>query len=153
MTQTTGSTVSKERAREAMIRFMAAWEQGDMSAVDEVFAEDLVYHGPPFPDMGRDGLRDFVAAFRSGFSGIHVQVHEHVVDGTTSVHRWTAEADLSGTTPLLPGVEPTGNHASADGAHVLHWTGDRVSEAWHIGDWLGWLTKAGVLPPAPGMGG
>ena len=33
MTQTTGSTVSRERAREAMVRFLAAWEQGDVSAV------------------------------------------------------------------------------------------------------------------------
>ncbi len=149
MTQTTGSAVSMDRAREANTRFMAAWEQGDLSAVDEVFTEDLVYHGPPFPDMGRAELRDFITAFRAGFSDAHVQVHEHVVDGTTSVHRWTAEAVHSGTTPLLPGVEPSGEHLSAEGVHVLHWTGDRVSEAWHIGDWFGWLTQAGVLPPLP----
>ena len=153
MTRTTGSAVSKDRAREAMDRFMAAWEQGDVSAVDEIFAEHLVYHGPPFPDMGRAELREFIVGFRTGFSEIHVQVHEHVVDGTTSVHRWTVEAVLSGTTQLLPGVEPTGRRTSAEGAHVLHWTGNKVSEAWHLGDWLGWLTKAGVLPPAPGMAG
>ena len=153
MTQTTGSAVSEDRVREAMTRFTAAWEQGDLSAVDEVFTEDVVYHAPPFPDMGRAELRDFTAGFRTGFSGIHVQLHEHGVDGTTSVHRWTTEAVFSGATPLLPGVEPTGNHTSAEGAHVLHWTGDRVSEAWHIGDWLGWLTKAGVLPPLPGAAG
>ncbi len=152
MTQTTSSTVSRERAREAMIRFMAAWEQGDVSALDEVFAEDVAYHGPPFPDMDRAELANFITSLRTGFSEIHVQLHEHVVDGGTSVHRWTAEAVLSGTTQLLPGVEPTGNHTSADGAHVLHWTGDKVSEAWHLGDWLGWLTKAGVLPPMPVTG-
>ena len=153
MTQTTSSAVSKDRAREAMTRFVAAWEQGDLSAVDDVFAEDLVYHAPPFPDMGRAELREFIASFRTGFSEIHVPVHEHVVDGTTSVHRWTAEAVLSGTTQLLPGVDPTGNHTSAEGAHVLHWTGEQVSEARHLDDWLGWLTAAGVLPPMPGAGG
>ncbi|MGY1698016.1 MULTISPECIES: ester cyclase [unclassified Geodermatophilus] len=150
MTQTTGPTISRERAREAMTRFIAAWEQGDVSAVDEVFADTLVYHGPPFPDMGRTEVRDFITGFRAGFSEIHVQLHEHAVDGNTSVHRWTAEAVFSGTTPLLPGVEPTGNRTTAEGAHVLHWSGDAVSEAWHLGDWLGWLTRAGVLPPMPG---
>jgi limonene-1,2-epoxide hydrolase len=150
MTQTTHSTVSKERAREAMTRFMATWEQGDLAALDEVFAEDLVYHAPPFADMSRAELRDFIAGFRSGFSEIHVQVHEHVVDGNASVHRWTAEAVLSGATPVLQDVAPTGKRTTAEGAHVFHWSGDRVSEAWHIGDWLGWLTKAGVLPPMPG---
>ena len=153
MTGTRSSAVSKDRAREGMIRFLAAWEQGDVSAVDEVFAEDVAYHGPPFPDMGRAELREFIASFRTGFSEFHVQVHEHVVDGTSSAHRWTVEAVLSGTTQLLPGVDPTGNRTSAEGAHVLHWTGDKVSEAWHLGDWLGWLTKAGVLPPMPGAGG
>ena len=153
MTETRSSAVSKDRAREGMTRFTAAWERGDVSAVDEVFAEDLVYHGPPFPDMGRAELREFITGFRTGFSEIHVQVHEHVVDGTSSAHRWTVEAVHSGTTQLLPGVDPTGNRTSAEGAHVLHWNGDKVSEAWHLGDWLGWLTKSGVLPPMPWTGG
>ncbi|MGY1709175.1 ester cyclase [Geodermatophilus sp. SYSU D00758] len=150
MTGTTSAAITKDRAHEAMTRFVAAWEQGDLSAVDEVFAEDVVYHAPPFPDMGRGELREFIAAFRAGFSEMHVQVQEDLVDGSTSVHRWTVGAVLSGATQLLPGVEPTGKATSAEGAHVLHWSGDRVSEAWHLGDWLGWLTKAGVLPPMPG---
>lgn len=149
MTQTTGAAVSEDRAREAMTRVVAAWEQGDVSGVDDVFTDDLVYHGPPFPDMGKAELRDFITAFRAGFTQAHVQVHEHVVHGTTTVHRWTAEAVHSGTTPLLPGVPPSGNAVSADGVHLMHWTGDRISEAWHIGDWFGWLTRAGVLPPLP----
>ncbi|RFU21180.1 ester cyclase [Geodermatophilus marinus] len=152
MTGTTSAAITKDRARQAMTRFVAAWEQGDLAAVDELFAEDVVYHAPPFPDMGRAELREFIAAFRTGFSGMHVQVQEDLVDGTTSVHRWTVEAVLSGTTDLLPGVEPTGNATTAQGNHVLHWSGDRVSEAWHFGDWLGWLTKAGALPPMPGTG-
>ena len=149
---TSPAAVSKERAREAMTRFVAVWEQGDLAAVDDIFSEDLTYHGPPFPDMSRDGFREFVDSFRAGFTEIHVQVHEHLVDGATSVHRWTVEAVLSGTTPLLPGVEATGRHTTAEGAHVLHWSGDEVSEVWHFGDWLGWLTRAGALPPMPGTG-
>ena len=155
MTGTRSSAVSKDRAREGMTRFTAAWERGDVSAVDEVFAEDLVYHGPPFPDMGRAELREFIASFRTGFSEFHVQVHEHVVDGTTSAHRWTAEAVFSGTTQLLPGVEPTGKHTSAEGARPALDRGQGVrglaprrlarlvdegrSAAAHAGD--GWLTN------------
>jgi hypothetical protein len=51
---TSPAAVSKERAREGMTRFVAVWEQGGLAAVDEIFAEYLTYHGPPFPDMGRD---------------------------------------------------------------------------------------------------
>ena len=102
--------------------------------------------------MGRDGIREFVDGFRAGSTDIHVQMQEHLVDGATSVHRWTVEAVLSGTTSLLLGVEATGKHPIGRSAHVLHWSGDPVSEAWHVGDWLGWLTMAGVLPPMPGTG-
>jgi len=49
-------------------------------------------------------------------------------------------------------VDGTETRTPAEGAHVLHWSGDRVAEAWHVGDWLGWLTRAGVLPPLPGAG-
>ncbi len=49
--------------------------------------------------MGRAELRDFITAFRAAFPDAHVRVHEEVVDGTTSVHRWTAEGTFTGTTP------------------------------------------------------
>jgi hypothetical protein len=79
--------------------------------------------------------------------------------------RCTTEAVLSGRTQLHPGVGPTENRTTAEGAHILHWSGDRVSEAWHLGDWLGWLTRPmyycpgwGRAPedhrgPATGQGG
>jgi hypothetical protein len=117
-----------------MTRFVAVREPGDLAAVDEISSKDLTYHAPPVPDMGRDGFREFVDGFRAGSTDIHVQMQDHLVDGATSVHHWTVEAVLSGTTPLLPGVEATGKHPTGQGAHVLRWSGDQVSEAWRVGD-------------------
>jgi ketosteroid isomerase-like protein len=153
MTETTAREVTPTRAREAMARLLAAWEQGDLEGLDGVLAEDAVYKMPPFPDMSRDELRNFVPAFRTGFPALHVMVHEDLVTGATSAHRWTAEGVFSAATPLLPGVEPTGAPQTAEGIHVLHWSGDVVTEVWHFGDWLGWLTQAGVIPPLPEAAG
>jgi hypothetical protein len=149
---TSPAAVWKERAREAMTRFVAVREQGDLAAVDEISGKDLTYQAPPVPDMGRDGGREFVDGFRAGSTDIHVQMQEHLVDGATSVHRWTVEAVPVRDDPLLPGIEATGKHTTGRGAHVLHWSREQVSEAWHVGDRLGWLTMAGVLPPMPGTG-
>lgn len=147
MTGTTAQpAVTAEAARAAWSRFAAAWEDGDLAAIDELFAADLTYHVPPFPDLDRAGLRDFVAAFRAGFPEFGVDVHEDVVSGTTTVHRWSCRGVFSGRTPLLP-VEPTGNTTTAVGALLFHWTDGTITEAWHFGDWMGWLTQAGVLPP------
>ena len=52
---------------------------------------------------------------------------------------------FSGGGGVLPG-EPTGQQTEATGSHVIHWRDGRPVEAWHFGDWLGWLQRAGVLP-------
>jgi hypothetical protein len=30
---------------------------------------------------------------------------------------------------------------------MAQWHERRIVELWHVGDWMGWLTGAGVLPP------
>lgn len=146
---TSTQTVTEALAHSRMMRFVAMWEDGDMDAVDEVFSADVTYHAPPFPDMTRAELRDFVTAFREGFHGFRVEPREDVVSASTSVHRWSCEGTFAGRTSMLP-AEPTGQRTTATGALVFHWTDGQVSEAWHFGDWLGWLTQAGVIPPLEG---
>lgn len=146
MTHAQDVGVTTEVARRAWDRFGAAWESGDMSGIDEYFADDSVYHVPPFPDLDKQGLKDYVAAFRQGFHDIHVPLEEDMVDGSRSLHRWRADAVFAGSTPLLP-AQPTGQGTTASGTLLFHWQDGQIVEAWHAGDWLGWLTRAGVLPP------
>ena len=122
-------------------RFAAAWESGDFSGVDELFSERLVYHVPPFADMDKQGFRQFVEAFRQGFHDFRAYPLEEFADDSRSLHRWRVEGVLAGKTHLLP-VETTGQATSAEGMVLFHWEAGRVVEAWHSGDWLGWLTKA-----------
>ena len=130
----------------AMHRMVKAWETGDTSAFDEYFDKDVVYHMAPFPDMGREELKGFVGAFRAGFPDFSIDIDEDIISGSTSVHRWHCTGTFSGAAPILP-VPPTGQRATATGNLLFHWSDDRIVEAWHVGDWLGWLTTAGVLPP------
>ena len=127
-------------------RFAAAWEQGDMSGIDELFSDRVVYHVPPFDDLDKQGLKDFIAAFRQGFHDFRARQEEELSDSRRSLHRWHVEGVFAGATPLLP-AEPTRQATSAEGTLLFHWEDGQVVEAWHSGDWLGWLTRAGVLPP------
>jgi hypothetical protein len=52
----------------------------------------------------------------------------------------------SGENPLLP-TPPTGRSTQATGVLMAQWHERRIVELWHFGDWMGWLTGAGVLPP------
>jgi ketosteroid isomerase-like protein len=146
MATTANQPLSESTARAAFDRFGSAWVDGDMSGVEELFADDVTYHVPPFPDMGKAELLEFIAGFRAGFHDFELSDDEDVVAGSTSVHRWHCAATFAGKAPLLP-VEPTGRHTTASGNLMFHWSDGKVTEAWHFGDWMGWLTQAGVLPP------
>ena len=114
--------------------------------MDEAFADNSLYHVPPFPDLvGREAQKQFIAAFLAGFPDFHVAVDEDITMGTTSAHRWHAEGTYTGQSPMLPGP-PSGKHATAEGCLILHWRDGKVAETWHFGDWLGWLQRIGVIP-------
>lgn len=96
---------------------------------------------------GVEAQKQFTAAFHLAFPDFQVTYEEEIIQGTTSCHRWTCSATFSGSSPLLP-VPPNGKLLTAQGCHVVHWEAGKVVEAWHFGDWLGWLQQAGLLPPS-----
>ncbi len=146
MTRPQGTELNVEVVRQAWEHFAAAWESGDMSGIEEFFSDDSVYHVPPFPDLDKQGLKDYITAFRQGFHDIHVPLEEDMIADSRSLHRWRADAVFAGSTPLLP-AQPTGLGTTASGTLLFHWRDGQIVEAWHAGDWLGWLTRSGVLPP------
>jgi ketosteroid isomerase-like protein len=150
MTQTSPAHL-RELARAHFDRIRVAWERGDVSGVDEVFSDDLVYHMPPFPDLDKAGLRDFITRSHQAFSEFSLEEDELVVDGDTTVQRWHCTGTYSGPSSLLP-VPPTGRSTQGTGASVAHWRDGRIVELWHFGDWMGWLTGAGVIPPLDAAG-
>ena len=146
MTQMQSSGLTPEVVQEAWNRLKAAWENGDMSGIDDLFDDASVYHVPPFPDLDKQALKDFIAAFRQGFHDFHVHMDEDLLDDARSLHRWHCDGVFAEATPLLP-AQPTGLGTTASGTLLFHWQDGHIVEAWHAGDWLGWLTRAGVLPP------
>jgi hypothetical protein len=141
--------MSLEEARHATYhRFIEAWTRRNLAAVDDLFTANAVYHVPPFPDLpGTAALKEFILSFNRAFpEDLGVVFDEELGREDVTVHRWTVSGTFAGASPLLP-VPPTGRRTVATGCHILHWSGDRCVEAWHFGDWLGWLQRAGVLPP------
>ena len=128
--------------------FVKAWTEANLAAVDEVMAPNVIYHIPPFPDLSDAGsVKQFIASFNQAFpDDFHISFDEDLVAGNTTVHRWTGSGTFKGESPLLP-VPPTGNHTKAFGVHLCRWDGDKCVDVWHFGDWLSWLTGAGVIAP------
>ena len=128
-------------------RAVNAWMTDNPDVLDEAFATDVVYHMPPFPDLiGIAAQKQFIAGFRAAFPDFQVIIDEDIIEDNRSTHRWHCHGTYSGQSPMLP-VPPTGKQSSASGSLVFHWQDGKIVEAWHFGDWLGWLQGAGVLPP------
>ena len=68
----------------------AVWCRGDLSVVDELFAEDFVGRHPGAPDwIGRRAVKDVVTAVRTGFPDFKEVVEEVIIAGEKVVTRFT----------------------------------------------------------------
>jgi SnoaL-like polyketide cyclase len=127
-------------------RFGEIWETGKVDVLDKLLPADIAYHLPPFPDMDREALKQFILGFHQAFPDFELTIQEEIVEREASAHRWSCRGTFSGESPLLPSA-PTGRQTEATGTHITHWRDGRPVEMWHNGDWLGWLQMAGVVPP------
>jgi NAD(P)-dependent dehydrogenase (short-subunit alcohol dehydrogenase family)/predicted ester cyclase len=116
---------------------------GNLAANDELWAEDLVWHGGSLGEVhGLAAYKEFMAASASGaFTGMHLTIHEVVTAGDKVVVRFTNSGTQTGS---FMGVSPTGKHAAWLGIGIYTVTGGRIREAWFAEDILGMLRQFGI---------
>ena len=119
----------------------------NLNAIHELVARDFIEH-VPFPGQGpgRDGLRDAIGAFLSGFPDIQWTMEEQVAEDEKVVSRFTWTGTHRGE---FLGIPPTGRSVKVWGV-VMDLVRDGVlSESRIIMDTLGLLQQLGAIP-APG---
>ncbi len=119
------------------------WNQGILSAVDEVMAAEAAYHGPHMP-AGKGARSDWkraIAMYRQAFPDSHVTFEELIGCGETVVGRWRATGTHLGP---MPGLEPTGRKIVITGITIYRFSGGKISEAWEQLDLLGMWRQLGV---------
>ncbi|WIX83550.1 alpha/beta hydrolase fold domain-containing protein [Amycolatopsis carbonis] len=113
---------------------------GDLDVVDELSHDDLAWHAGSGGDL--HGLEAYQAALRAAvggaFSGMHLTVHDTLVDGDTVVLRFTNSGTHTG--PFL-GVAATGRHAAWSGIGIYTVRAGKIAEAWFGEDMLGLLRQ------------
>ncbi|MDY0813188.1 ester cyclase [Kitasatospora purpeofusca] len=132
----TSSTESVVEANKALIRELTerAFNDGDLSAIGDRFAEDYVVHAPGLPPMppGPDSFRQAVLLWRNAFPDVNVTVEDVAGDGDRVYARFTTRGTHQGR---LFDIPPTGKpvtvhemscHRIVDGRVVESWIGDNV---------------------------
>ena len=121
--------MSAEENKALVRRFVEEfWNEGNMSAADELMAVDAAIHMPTGEVVKIDGLKSFAGTFRGSFPDWHSTVEDLMADGDKVVQRWVGWGTHRGE---VQGVRPTGERAEGAGS-AFYSIGDGK-----IGEWRG----------------
>ena len=117
--------------------------EGDLDAIDEVFAADYNDHDPA-NESGRGRRRRLpqeVATYRAGFD-FRFTIEDQLAEGDQVATRWTWTCDAHGE---FRGIAPTGKECSVTGITVFKFRDSKVQEGWWNYDNLGLLQQLDVV--------
>lgn len=117
--------------------------QGNLALADELFASDFRLHFPGFPALDREGFKQVMSAFRTGFPNLTVTVEEQVAEGDKVVNRLR----ISGTqTGEFQGIPPTGRPVQFTAVSMMRLENGKLAEIWGQPDIMGLMQQLGVIP-------
>jgi steroid delta-isomerase-like uncharacterized protein len=139
--------MSVEQNKETFRRWIEeGWNRGDLSVVDQLYAPAYVSHSfPPGFAPDREGLKQFVTAFRTAFPDLHFTLDDVVGEGEKVIARFTG----TGThREAFMGIAATGKPIRVGGFLQARFEGGKWAEDWVSWDQLGMLQQLGVVPAA-----
>lgn len=143
-----GRHVSLEEMKEK-IRWAGeqAWLEGNLDALDQVYAADYVWHRPPFPDTsGIEAVKQSIGEMRGAYSDIWFAYEDMIGEGSSIAYRYTMHARHTGVTPTLP-IPPTNKEVTLVGCIVVNIADGKIVEEFEHSDYLGFLQQIGVIRP------
>jgi len=117
--------------------------EGRLEAVDELFADDFVDHGPMGDIQGREEFKQLVAQWRSAVPDVHCVVENVVTDGELA--GWLVRTTGTHTGDGL-GFPATGKPFETVSANLGRLRDGRAAEHWSEQGMLPMLAQIGVLP-------
>lgn len=123
----------------------AAWNRGDFSSAETVYAPDYFIYDPTAPDFagGPAALCDFIATIRRGLPDLTMYIEQLVEQDDTVAWRWRISGTHGGE---LFGVPPSGRAVTLSGMVFSRFADGRWAEDWSEWDALGLLRHIGALP-------
>jgi steroid delta-isomerase-like uncharacterized protein len=120
------------------------FNKGNLDVADELLAPNYVDHDPAMPEdiHGPEGFKEYVGAFRSAFSDLHLEIEDQVAEGDKVVTRWTGTGTHDGE---LSGIAPTGNRVTLPGMEIVRISGGKLVEGWEGYDTMNLMRQLDVM--------
>ncbi len=137
--------MSAEENKALVRRFVEEfWNEGNMSAADELMAIDAEIHMPTGEMVDLDGLKRFARTFRASFPDWHSTLEELIAEGDRVAERWTGRGTHRGE---LQGIPPTGKLVEAPGSVFYRIVGGKIVQFRGQLDMMSLMHQLGVIPP------
>lgn len=133
-----------------------AFNQGNLSIVDDLVSADLSTHMPGWGlSGGRLGLKQMIANLRFAFPDLHCtiedEIEDEIGDEIAEKHRLAVRWTMRGThNGAYFGNLPTGRPVEVQGAIFARTQAGQITENWILIDQMGLLEQLGVVPPSRG---
>ncbi len=136
--------MSAEENKALVRRFVEEfWNEGNMSAADELMAIDAAIHMPTGEVVNLDGLKSFAGTFRGSFPDWHSTFEELIAEGERVAERWTGRGTHRGE---LQGIPPTGKRVEAPGSVFYRIVDGKIVELWGQLDMMSLMQQLGAVP-------
>jgi len=106
---------------------------GDFPILDEIIHPNYVYHSPDQVLRGPEALRDLLAAYRTAFPDLHIEIEELVSTGDRVVIYFTLFGTHEGD---LMGIAATGRQVKVRGMILSHFENGKIVKEWELLDQL-----------------
>ena len=118
--------------------------QGRLEAADELVEENFVELDPlPGQRQGREGLKEVIAALRSGFPDIHWVVDETVAAADKVVSRFTWTGTQRGA---FLGIPATSREVTVHGVVIDRLVAGKMADSRILMDTFSLMQQLGVIP-------
>jgi len=120
------------------------FNQGDLSAVDDMIAADAVDHCEPAGTDCREHFRQVVTMLHRAFPDFHMEI----VNLAAEEDQVAVHLRMTGTHqgPFM-GIAPSGNRFSIDQMRIMRFRDGKMTDSWSVIDHLRWRQQLGALPP------
>ena len=118
--------------------------QKRLVVADEIVAEDFIELDPfPGQAQGRQGLKDVLGMFFSGFPDMHWVIEEQIAEGDKVVTRFTWTGSQQGA---FMGIPATGKQVKVKGVVIDRVIDGRLVDSRILMDSMGMMQQLGVVP-------
>ncbi len=136
--------MSAEENKALVRRFVEEfWNEGNMSAANELMAPDAKIYLPTGEVVNPDAAKGFAATWREAFPDWHSTFEELIAEGDRVAERWTGRGTHRGE---LQGIPPTGKRVEAPGSVFYRIGGGKIVELWGQLDMMSLMQQLGVIP-------